>query len=503
MRSLLALLLLTATALSQTTGQWRLSKRNANGTYTDYGLTAANGQAIGFSAGLPAMLPITASSAWADITGKPSTFPPEAHTQAISTITGLQTALDATQPLNSTLSAIASLNHSAGVLTDNGSGTLSYTATSTGGFGAADDGKLTTYSSDGSLFASFVRASNDSAWLTQTRLEPTRLVIQDGLSTLNIERGGTGTCTLKNGTVITTADTGTVTNAMLANSSITINGTAVSLGGSTTISGGLTIGTSAITGGTSGRLLTSGTTVGELTLGAGVSSYLTSGQFDGVTITNSLTGSASTPGISITGTWNTSGAASAIKANITNTASAPASTLIDLQVAGTSRVNYNIADGFLKVRCADTYAEFGGLSGGSMIWRLYGSENMRLVAGAALTLGSSNYYAINSDTIWRRSSAAVWQAGLNHATTTTNQTIKAHDVTTGTGAALDLRGGNGSVAGGAVTISTSTTTTPTVRITVKESGVVNMSSTPTSSAGLSSGDIWRDDAAGGVLKQVP
>jgi hypothetical protein len=34
------------------------------------------------------------SSAWADITGKPSTFPPDAHTQAISTITGLQTALD-------------------------------------------------------------------------------------------------------------------------------------------------------------------------------------------------------------------------------------------------------------------------------------------------------------------------------------------------------------------------------------------------------------------------
>jgi hypothetical protein len=32
--------------------------------------------------------------AWLDVTGKPSTFPPEAHNQAISTITGLQTALD-------------------------------------------------------------------------------------------------------------------------------------------------------------------------------------------------------------------------------------------------------------------------------------------------------------------------------------------------------------------------------------------------------------------------
>lgn len=32
--------------------------------------------------------------AWASVTGKPATFPPDAHTQAISTITGLQTALD-------------------------------------------------------------------------------------------------------------------------------------------------------------------------------------------------------------------------------------------------------------------------------------------------------------------------------------------------------------------------------------------------------------------------
>lgn len=34
------------------------------------------------------------STAWVDITGKPSSFPPSAHTQAISTVTGLQTALN-------------------------------------------------------------------------------------------------------------------------------------------------------------------------------------------------------------------------------------------------------------------------------------------------------------------------------------------------------------------------------------------------------------------------
>lgn len=47
----------------------------------------------------------------------------------------------------------------------------------------------------------------------------------------------THTKTQITGTAVTLADTGTVTNAMLANSSITVNGTAVSLGGSVTVQG--------------------------------------------------------------------------------------------------------------------------------------------------------------------------------------------------------------------------------------------------------------------------
>lgn len=88
----------------------------------------------------------------------------------------------------------------------------------------------------------------------------------------------------QSGTLITTGDTATVTNTMLAGSialsklSITgtPNGTKYLRDDGTwqTISTGLTIGSTAITGGTSGRLLTSGTTVGELTLGTGVSTWL-------------------------------------------------------------------------------------------------------------------------------------------------------------------------------------------------------------------------------------
>jgi hypothetical protein len=49
---------------------------------------------------------------------------------------------------------------------------------------------------------------------------------------------------------------------------------------------------------------------------------------------------------------------------------------------------------------------------------------------------------------------ATLQLGKPHATTATNQTIKAHNVTTGTGADLILAGGTGSVANGNVRFGT-------------------------------------------------
>ena len=109
----------------------------------------------------------------------------------------------------------------------------------------------------------------------------------------------------------------------------------------------------------------------------------------------------------------------------------------------------------------------------------------------AASLGFSvNTTANNHDLIVGRAAAATMQLGVNHATTATKQTIKAHNVTTGTGATLCLAGGTGSSAGGAVEIATSATTgAPTVRMIVKADGNINMT-LPTSSAGLSSGDLW-------------
>jgi len=92
---------------------------------------------------------------------------------------------------------------------------------------------------------------------------------------------------------------GSVTNAKLANSSITINGSAVSLGGSATISTGLTIGTTTITSGTPGRYLyDNGGVVGERTSAQVLSDIgaQPSGTYAGLT-TNTFTGTQTIPRI--------------------------------------------------------------------------------------------------------------------------------------------------------------------------------------------------------------
>ena len=66
--------------------------------------------------------------------------------------------------------------------------------------------------------------------------------------------------------------------------------------------------------------------------------------------------------------------------------------------------------------------------------------------------GGSNAVILTAKT------TATLQLGVDHATTATTQTIKAHNVTTGLGANLVLAGGTGSVAGGSVSLAASVTT---------------------------------------------
>jgi hypothetical protein len=106
---LLSSFILHSSSFSQTSGQSVIDKKNTGAGFTREAFTLGNSQIIGRTAAgalsgltLGTGLTLTGttitaasgSGAWADITGKPSVFPPDTHSQAISTITGLQTALD-------------------------------------------------------------------------------------------------------------------------------------------------------------------------------------------------------------------------------------------------------------------------------------------------------------------------------------------------------------------------------------------------------------------------
>lgn len=103
-------------------------------------ITAASGSTVTGFGGTPA---------WGDITGTPTTLAGYGISDAITAAVAASTY----QPLNAKLTAISDLASAAGVLTNNGSGTFGYTATSAGGNGAADNGKLPTFNAQGYLVA--------------------------------------------------------------------------------------------------------------------------------------------------------------------------------------------------------------------------------------------------------------------------------------------------------------------------------------------------------------
>lgn len=310
------------------------------------------------------------------------------------------------------------------------------------------------------------------------------------------------------------------------------------------IATGLTIGTTTITSGTSTRTLYNiGGVVGEYT-----GPTITGGVLSASTVTKTALGTTSTAGETLVNTTAAAVGAQQVspmlvlQGNGWKTASTAASQtvatgLYTLPIQGTSAptgalifaasINGAAVSEMMRLETTNQLswgtggggAMTGALNaGGVLVGRYDGTTptslvgydafignynrsgvNIKSTGAYSFASGANNLYS-DRDLILSRDEAASLQLGEDHATTATNQTIKAHDVTTGTGAALNLQGGNGSTAGGAVTLSTSATTTPVVRVTIKASGVINFASLPTSSAGLSSGDLWNNS---GVINIVP
>lgn len=80
------------------------------------------------------------------------------------------------------------------------------------------------------------------------------------------------------------------------------------------------------------------------------------------------------------------------------------------------------------------------------------SSSLGMPSASAIEWGASSAIAGKDTFFGRGNAAATAQLGKDHATTATPQCFKAHNVTTGTGASLEVAGGTGSVARGAVTL---------------------------------------------------
>lgn len=115
----------------------------------------------------------------------------------------------------------------------------------------------------------------------------------------------------------------------------------------------------------------------------------------------SLTGSDATPMVNLAGTWNTSGRPTGIKLNVTNTASAANSRLLDIQVGGTSVFNVdtysvNVINKLMLQSTPD-----------SSTYTYISYDRLSLGVNAHLSWGSTAAAASSADTYVYRDAAGV------------------------------------------------------------------------------------------------
>jgi hypothetical protein len=186
------------------------------------------------------------------------------------------------------------------------------------------------------------------------------------------------------------------------------------------------------------------------TLGLGSSSAPT---FAGLTL-SAGTLTASTP-FAFSQTWNNSGVTfDGLTFDVTNTASGASSLLANFRVGGSSvmRIARNGSLQVAGTTSIETYSSFGG----TRTWLVFdgggGNVSMQFGSNGSINFNTTSDAGGAGLNLRYGGSVGVLQLGTLHATTPTAQTIRAHGVTTGTGASLTLQGGTGSVARGNVVL---------------------------------------------------
>jgi hypothetical protein len=206
-----------------------------------------------------------------------------------------------------------------------------------------------------------------------------------------------------------------------------------------------------------------------------------------------LTGTAATSALDIAQTWNTTGAPTALKLNITDTASAVnTSLLMDLQVGGASRLQVN-KTGALVFRLGSTIRPSNGTN-----------------AIATSNLNGLNFIS-NLDATTTNVSDFIFINNQGNPTNTTGTRVlfditRGFSPTSGTGQYIDLRitptinqtgGANGITRG--LYINPTLTSAADFRAIHTTRGKIVFENLPTSATGLPTGAIWND---AGTLKIV-
>lgn len=172
---------------------------------------------------------------------------------------------------------------------------------------------------------------------------------------------------------------------------------------------------------------------------------------------------SATGAVNVSPTWN-NGAVSfvGIYGRVTNTASGASSKLIDLGTVASGSIFSVAPDSSAAIGSHTTLTNYGLLTTTYIVGVGFIAGTYAVVKGGGnwVFLFAPSPSVLELNGIDNTSPLEKLVLGSTQATTGTPVTIKAHDVTTGTGADLILSGGTGSVANGNVIISKLPTSNP-------------------------------------------